>query len=126
MTGSGGNILVAGLAAVASLVAAVFWFLASRVEVRHDIDVIVADMQRVSELNADAAGSAAVAALCSIFLFVHGVWKRGRSAPPSAGFFSPVASLRFSSDAQASHFEARLATGQNHPGQMIPINPEPL
>ncbi len=50
----------------------------------------------------------------------------GRSVPPSAGFFCPVALLRFSSDAQASHFEARLATGQNHPGQIVPINLEPL
>tara|TARA_B100000315_G_scaffold181001_1_gene169827 strand:- start:407 stop:649 length:243 start_codon:yes stop_codon:yes gene_type:complete len=79
MTENSGNILVAGLAAVASLVVAVFWFLASRVEVRPDIDVIVADMHLVSELNAYATGSAAIAALCSLFLFIHGVWNRNRS-----------------------------------------------
>ena len=59
MTGNTGSILVAGLAAVASLVAAVFWFMASLVEVRPDIAVIVADMHRVSELNAYAAAAAA-------------------------------------------------------------------
>lgn len=78
MTGKGENILVAGLAALASLVAAVFWFMASLVEVRPDLEVIVADMHRVSELNAYAATAAAVAALCSIFLFVHGVRNRDR------------------------------------------------
>jgi len=36
---------------------------------------------------------------------------RGRSATPSAGFFYLVASLHISSDASASHFKARLATG---------------
>ncbi len=79
MTENSGNIPVAGLAAVASLVVAVFWFLASRVEVRPDIDVIVTDMHRVSELNAYAPGSAAIAALCSLFLFIYGVWNRNRS-----------------------------------------------
>ncbi len=51
---------------------------------------------------------------------------RSRYAPPRAGFFCPVASLHSLSDASASHFEVCLATGQNNPGQMVPINPDPL
>ena len=71
MTGNSENIIAAGLVAVASLVAAVFWFMASLVEVRPDLEAIVSDMHRVSELNAYAA-----TALCSIFLFVHSIRNR--------------------------------------------------
>jgi len=49
-----------------------------------------------------------------------------RSAPPQAGFFCPVALLRCLSDAHASHCQARLATGQHNPGQMVPIDLDPL
>ena len=45
---------------------------------------------------------------------------RGRFAPPKAGFFCAVASLRPFADAQASPCGARLATAQNNPGQTIP------
>jgi hypothetical protein len=79
MTGKGENILVAGLAALASLAAEFFWLWASLIEVRDDANYIIADMQRVSELNAYAAISAAVAALCLLFPFVHGVRNRDNS-----------------------------------------------
>ena len=49
-----------------------------------------------------------------------------RDAPPSTGFFCPVAALTSSSDTPASHFEGCLATGQNNPGQRVPIYPDPL
>ncbi len=51
---------------------------------------------------------------------------RGRFAPPEAGFFCAVASLRPFADAQASPCGARLATAQNNPGQMVPIYQVPL
>ncbi len=51
---------------------------------------------------------------------------RGRFAPPQAGFFCAVASLRPFADAQASPCGARLARAQNNPGQMVPIYQEPL
>ena len=51
---------------------------------------------------------------------------RDRFAPPEAGFFCAVASLRPFADAQASPCGARLATVQNNPGQMVPIYREPL
>ena len=52
MTGNSENFIAAGFIAVASLVAAVFWFMASLVEVRPDLEAIVSNMHRVSELNA--------------------------------------------------------------------------
>ena len=76
MTGNSENIIAAGLVAVASLVAAVFWFMASLFDVRLDLEAIVSDMHRVSELSAYAATAAA---LCSKFLFVHGIRNRGRT-----------------------------------------------
>jgi hypothetical protein len=42
-----------------------------------------------------------------------------RSAPPKAGCFCAVTALRFFADGIASPCEARLATTQNHPGQMV-------
>ena len=44
MTGNSKNIIAAGLVVLASLVAAVFWFMASLVEVRLDLEAIVSDI----------------------------------------------------------------------------------
>ena len=79
MTRNSKNIIAAGLVAVASLVAAVFWFVASLVEVRLNLEAIVSDMHRVRELNTYAVTAATAAALCSIFLFVHGIRNRDRT-----------------------------------------------
>ena len=79
MTGNSENIIAAGLVAVASLVAAVFWFIASLVDVWPDLEAIASDMHWVSELIAYAATAASAAALCSKFLFVHGIRNRGRA-----------------------------------------------
>ena len=73
MTGNSENIIAVGLVAVGNLVAAVFWFIASLVDVWPDLEAIVSGMHRVSELIANAATAATAAALCSIFLFVHGI-----------------------------------------------------
>ena len=51
---------------------------------------------------------------------------RGRFAPPEAGFFCALASLRNACDAPASLRIPRLARTQNNPGQMVPIYQEPL
>ncbi len=48
MTGNSENIIAAGLVAVASLVAAVFWFMASLFDVRPDLEAIVSDIGSVS------------------------------------------------------------------------------
>jgi hypothetical protein len=48
-------------------------------ELRPDPEAIVSDMHRVSELNAYSVTAAAVATLCSTFLFVHGIRNRGRT-----------------------------------------------
>ena len=77
MTGNSENFIAAGFIAVASLVAAVFWFMASLVEVRPDLEAIVSDMHRVSELNAYTATVGTAGALCSIFLFVYSIRNRG-------------------------------------------------
>ena len=79
MTGNSENIIADGLVAVASLVAAVFWFMASLFDVRLDLEAIVSDMHRVSELNAYAATIGTAAALCSIFLFVYSIRNRDRT-----------------------------------------------
>ena len=79
MTRNSENIIAAGLVAVTSLVAAVFWFMTSLVEVRPDLAAIVSYMHRVSELITYAVTVATAAALCSIFLFVHGIRNRGRT-----------------------------------------------
>lgn len=79
MTGNSENIIAAGLVAVASLVAAVFWFMASLVEVRPDLEAIVSDMHRVSELNAYAATAVTAATLCSTLLFIHDIRNLGRT-----------------------------------------------
>jgi hypothetical protein len=76
MTGNSENIIAVGLVAVGNLVAAVFWFMASLVDVRPDLEAIVSDMHRVSELSAYAATAAV---LCSIFLFVHRIRSRCRT-----------------------------------------------
>ena len=57
-----------------------------------------------------------------------------RFTPPSVGFFSPVASSRFSSNAPGSDFGAldekrvlhRDKIRQNHPGQIIPYDKDVL
>ena len=51
---------------------------------------------------------------------------RGRFAPPEAGFFCALASLRYACDAPASLRIPRLTRAQNNPGQMVPIYQEPL
>ena len=51
---------------------------------------------------------------------------RGRFAPPEAGFFRALASLRKACDAPASLRIPRLARAQNNPGQMVPIYQDPL
>jgi len=42
------------------------------------------------------------------------------------GAFDPWTSSHVFADAKASPCEVLLATGQNHPGQMVHIYPEPL
>jgi hypothetical protein len=48
--------------------------------------------------------------------------KWNRFAPPEAGFFCAVASLRVFADAKASPCEARLTTAQKNRGQMVPFS----
>ncbi len=51
---------------------------------------------------------------------------RGRFAPPKAGFFCALASLRRLPDAQASRAAPRLAEEPICPIKLIPIYREPL
>jgi hypothetical protein len=48
----------------------------------------------------------------------------GPICPTPGQVFSPAESAISSSGAQAPHFKARPAVGQNHPSQMVPNNPE--
>ncbi len=67
------NAVVAGLGAVAGLLAAAFWLWASLVPVPDNIDAFIAALQRASRLNAVGAGAAAMVALCATFLFARQV-----------------------------------------------------
>lgn len=57
---------------VAALLAAIFWFWASVVDVPEDLDTIVGALQRVSMLNAYGAMAAGVGAICGMFEFWFG------------------------------------------------------
>ena len=65
------NAVVAGLGAVAGVMAAALWLWASLVPVPDNIDTIVGALQRASRLNAYGAGAAAVAAVCAAILFAR-------------------------------------------------------
>ncbi len=63
--------IVAGLGAVAGVLAAALWLWASLVPIPDNIDAFIGALQRASRLNAYGAGAAAMAALCATFLFVR-------------------------------------------------------
>lgn len=63
--------IVAGLGAVAGVLAASLWLWASLVPVPDNIDTFIDALQRASRLNAYGAAAAAVAALCAGFLFAR-------------------------------------------------------
>ena len=65
------NAVVAGVGAVAGILAAALWLWASLVPVPDNIDTFISALQRASRLNAYGAAAAAVAALCATFLFVR-------------------------------------------------------
>ena len=67
------NAVVAGLGAVAGLLAAALWLWASLVPVPDNIDTFIGALQRASRLNAYGGGAAAMAALCASFLFARQV-----------------------------------------------------
>ena len=63
--------IIAGLGAVAGVLAAALWLWASLVPIPANIDAFIGALQRASRLNAYGAGAAAMAALCATFLFVR-------------------------------------------------------
>ncbi len=63
--------VVSGLAAAASLLAAAFWLWASLTSVPDNQDTFIGVLQRVSRLNAYAAGAAFVAVLCATYLLAR-------------------------------------------------------
>lgn len=65
------NAVVAGLGAVAGVLAAALWLWASLVPVPDNIDTFIGALQRASRLNAYGAGAAAVAAVCAAILFAR-------------------------------------------------------
>ena len=65
------NTVVAGVGAVAIVLAAGLWLWASLVPVPDNIDTFIEALQRASRLNAYGAGAVAVAALCAAFRFAR-------------------------------------------------------
>ncbi len=60
------------LGVVSSLLAAGLWLWGSLIKVPDNIDTIVGELQRIGRVNAWAALSAVIAALCAAFSF----WKQ--------------------------------------------------
>ena len=67
------DVIVSGIGAVAVLVAAVFWFWASKVEVPNNIDTFIDVLKKISRLNANAALTAMVGAICALVLFLNSI-----------------------------------------------------
>ena len=64
--------IVGTVGSSAAILAAVFWFWASRVHVPNDIDNIISVLQWVSLLNSFAALAASVAAICGLIVLWFG------------------------------------------------------
>lgn len=61
--------LIPIVGAIASLVSAGLWLWASLIPVPDNIDTFIAELRRISEVNACAAMAAAIAALCAALSF---------------------------------------------------------
>ena len=70
------NKVVSGTGALASLFSAGFWLWASVVPVPDNLDTFIDALQHIAQLNAFAAGSAVVAALCATILFARQFYQR--------------------------------------------------
>jgi len=57
--------------ALASLTAAVFWFLSSAVDISNNQDTLIAEIQRASELSGYAAFAAGIAAFVVAISFIR-------------------------------------------------------
>ena len=73
------RIAISGVGAVASAVAAVFWWRASWVELHDQLEAFISDLHRAGELNSIAALAACVGAVCGFILFAC-EWRDARSA----------------------------------------------
>ena len=60
---------VCSIGVISSVVAAVFWFYASRIKVPDNQDAFIGELQRISRLNARAAMAFGIAALCAAYIF---------------------------------------------------------
>mgnify|MGYP001238584308 CR=1 FL=1 len=60
--------IATGVIAVASLLAAIFWFWSAQIEIPNNVDTFIEALRKASRLSGYAAASAGVAALGSLVL----------------------------------------------------------
>ena len=66
--------ICSGVAAIAALSAATFWFWSASIEIPTNIDTFIVALQHASRLSSYAATSAGVAAICAVIHFVDEWW----------------------------------------------------
>jgi hypothetical protein len=71
------NVILPVSAAIASLVAAVYWLLASLVPVPDNIDTLVSELQRAARLNSYGALAASIAATLGAILAIRQIKREG-------------------------------------------------